>query len=166
MAAVNWKKIETQYVAGDMSLRELAAKKKVSYSTLSKRASVGGWNKKREKFRDEVAKKALADARARGAQQLEKLMSAAGTLVDEAAAMLQDNEQFRRFIVSEGQGEGVSETSEKIFNKRDTRAMKDLASVLKDLAPLLREHYGLQPEAEREKRITVLLPPGAEEWGK
>lgn len=162
MPAANWKKIETQYVGGEMSLRELAAKKKVSYSTLSKRASVGGWKEKREKYRAEMAEKALADARARGAAQLEKLMGAAGTLIDEAVAMLQDSEQFRRYVTTEGCGDGVSETSEKIFNKRDTRAMKDLASVLKDLAPLLSEHYGLQPKTEQNS-VTVIMPGGVEE---
>ncbi len=165
MAGTNWKKIEAQYVAGDMSLRERARKKKLRYSTLSKAASKGGWSEKREKFREETAKKALANAQARGAEQLERLMGAAGTLVDATVKALEDNEQFQRFIVSEGVGDGMSETSEKIFSKRDTRAMRDLAGVIKELAPLLREHYGLQPKSA-ETKISVVMPDGTAEMGE
>jgi uncharacterized protein YjcR len=156
----DWKKIETQYVAGDMSLRELARKKGISYSTLSKKASSGGWAAKRENFRDGVANEALARAQARGRERLETLIKGTEQLLDNAMSALEDNEQFKRYVVSEGCGEGVSETAEKIFEKYDTKAMKELTAVLKDLTGMIRDFYGIRTPAQElaeklaAKRIT------------
>lgn len=144
----NWKNIETQYVAGNMSLKELAKKKGVSYSTLSKKASSGGWAAKRENFRDGVESKALARAQARGVKRMEQLLQATEKMMDNAIAALEDNEQFRRCVVNEGLGEGVSATTEKVFQKYDTRAMKELTATLKDLTGMVREFYGIRTPAQ------------------
>ena len=146
--AINWMKIETEYVAGSSTLRELAAKKRVSYSTLSKRASEGGWARKRQKFRAEVEKDALASAQARGKERMDALLQASEKLLDTAAQAIQDNEQFRRWVVTEGTGEGCSEASEKTFDKVDTRAMKDMVFVLKELTGILRDAYGIRTPAQ------------------
>ena len=144
----DWTKIEAQYIAGDMSLRELAKRKKISYSTLSKAAAAGGWAEKRKQFRAEVASSALDAARERGRARLETLMSGTEQLLDSAVAALADEMQFQRYVVTEGCGEGMSETTERTFEKRDTRAMKDMAAVITSLAGLLRDFYGINTPAQ------------------
>jgi len=146
--ATNWTRIEAQYVAGEKTLRELAKEKRVSYSTLSKRASEGGWAKKRQHFRAEVESEALARARERGLKRMDELLSASEKLMDAAVEAIQDNEQFKRWVMTEGCGEGASEAVEKIFAKRDTRAMKDMVFVLKELTGILRDAYGIKTPAQ------------------
>ena len=62
----------------------------------------------------------------------------------------EDEKQFNRYIVSEGCGDGFSETSEKIFDKVDTKALKDLTGVLKDLTGLMRDFYNIPTPAQAE----------------
>lgn len=145
---IPWTRIETEYVAGTMSLKDLAKRKRISYSTLSKRASEGGWAGKRKDFRAGVEERALVQARERGVQRLNELMLGTEKLLDEAMRALGDQLQFQRYVVSEGAGPGVSETVEKTFDKRDTRAMKDMAAVIRELSGLLRDHYGIYTPAQ------------------
>ena len=146
--ATNWTRIELEYVAGEKTLRELAKAKRVSYSTLSKRASEGGWARKRQKHRAEVESEALARARERGLKRMDELLQASEKLMDAAVEAIQDNEQFKRWVMTEGCGEGTSETVEKVFDKRDTRAMKDMVFVLKELTGILRDAYGIKTPAQ------------------
>lgn len=146
--ATNWTRIELEYVAGEKTLRELAKAKRVSYSTLSKRASEGGWARKRQKHRAEVESEALARARERGLKRMDEMLQASEKLMDAAVEAIQDNEQFKRWVMTEGCGEGCSETVEKVFDKRDTRAMKDMTFVLKELTAILRDAYGIKTPAQ------------------
>lgn len=145
---INWSRIETQYVSGEKTLRALAKEKRVSYSTLSKKASEGGWAAKRKKYRAEVASEELARAQERGKERLRALLEAEEKLLDAAVEAVNDNEQFKRWVMAEGSGEGCSEAVERVFDKRDTRAMKDMVFVLKELTGILRDAYGLQTPAQ------------------
>ena len=145
---INWTKIQTEYVAGNKSLRQLAKDKRVSYSTLSKKASEGGWAKKREDFRAGVANGALARAQARGLERMDQLLQATEAMLDTALQTVQDQEQFKLWIVTEDCGKGKSESSEKKFQKVDTKAMKDMVGVLKDLTGMLRDAYDLKTPAQ------------------
>lgn len=145
---IDWTKIETQYVSGDKSLKQLAKDKRVSYSTLSKKASEGGWAQKRKEFRAKVASGALARAQERGRERMDALLQASEQLLDAAVQAVQDNEQFKRWVVTEGSGEGCSEASEKVFDKVDTKAMKDMVFVLKELTGMLRDAYDIKTPAQ------------------
>lgn len=144
----DWTEIETMYIAGDMSQRDLAKSLGISYSTLTKVATEKKWSDKRKKHRAKVAKAALRRAGARSQRKLERLISATEQTIDVALSALEDKDQFRRYIVTEGSGEGVSETSEKVFNKVDAKALKDITSALRDLTALARDFYGIPTPAQ------------------
>ena len=144
----DWTEIETVYIAGNMSLRELAKQQGVSYSSLSKIATKRKWAAKRQRERDKLASATLGRARARNQRKLEKLISATERAMDTALSALEDEQQFRRYIVSEGRGEGVSSTEEKIFDKIDTKALKELTGVLRDLTALARDFYGIRTPSQ------------------
>lgn len=151
---INWTKIETRYVAGDKSLKELAKEFRVSYSTLSKRASEGGWAARRKDFRANVANEALARAQARGQERMDALLIASEQLMDAATEAIRDSDQFKRWVNTEGSGEGCSEAVERVFDKRDTRAMKDMVFVLKELTGILRDAYGIRtPEQQLGEQL-------------
>lgn len=145
----DWTEIETMYVSGDMNLQTLAEQVGISYSTVSKHASAGKWSEKRQTFRKKAESKALGRACARISAKLEKLAESAELAIDVALQALGDPEQFRRYIVTEGLGEGVSSTSEKIFDKVDTKALRDMTAALRDLTALQRNLYGLKTSGEK-----------------
>lgn len=144
----DWTEIEATYIAGNMTQRDLAASLGISYSTLSKVATENKWTEKRKKHRKKVAKKALGRAGARSARKLERLITATEKAIDTALMALEDKDQFRRYIVTEGVGDGVDRTSEMIFEKVDTKALKDLTGVLRDLTGLARDLYGIRTIGE------------------
>ena len=151
---INWTTIETRYVAGDKSLKELAKEFRVSYSTLSKHASEEKWVEKRREHRATVESAALARAQKRAQKRMDDLLKASEKLMDAAVEAVKDNEQFKRWVNTEGNGEGCSEAVERVFDKRDTRAMKDMAFVLKELTGILRDAYGIRtPEQQLGEKL-------------
>ena len=71
----NWTKIKTEYVTGNISQRELAAKYGIPYSTLRDRANAEKWAVEREYSRSKIVAKAVqtaADAAASNAAKSEQ----------------------------------------------------------------------------------------------
>lgn len=63
---INWDKMETEYVTGDLSYKQLADKYGVSKTSIGRRAIKHDWTAKRRRHRDEtyteVARQSKADA--------------------------------------------------------------------------------------------------------
>lgn len=53
--ARNWELVKSEYVTGEISLRDLAVKTEISFTTLGHRAVAEGWEKEREAYRNRVA---------------------------------------------------------------------------------------------------------------
>lgn len=163
--AADWKALEAEYVAGDMSVAELAAKHGISKSTMSKQAAKGKWAEKRKKFGASVVSKALGRASAREAKKLDKVLEAACVLEDKVLNILEDAEQFNRYIC--GNGENPALMKERKFKKADTRAMRDLAAVLKDLGQikLSQLNYEREERLDRERRAKEKAEEAAAKGG-
>ena len=144
----DWTEIETMYITGNMSQKELAESLQISYSTLSKVATENKWSDKRKKFRKKTANKGLERASARISRKLAKLAEGTELLIDAALKALGDEKQFYRYIVSDGVGEGCSVTKEQIFDKLDAKALKDVTSALRDLTAMRRDLFGLPTQGE------------------
>lgn len=145
---IDWVKLETLYVSGNMSLRELARSEGVSLSTLSGVSAREEWSRKRTQYRDKVKARSLARAQARGAKKLDRMIKAVEKTADMAMKALEDKDQFRRYIVTEG-SEGCMESTEKVFEKLDTKALKEYAAAMRDLSGMLRDYYGLRLPADQ-----------------
>lgn len=68
-----WAKIKTEYIAGGVSMRELAEKHGVSDSTLQKRAAKEGWRELRHKTGEKTAEKlteTISDAKIKKIEEL------------------------------------------------------------------------------------------------
>lgn len=144
---IDWVRLETLYVSGKMSLRELAKSEGVSLSTLSGVSAREEWSRKRTQHRDKIKARSLARAQARGVKKLDRMIRAVEKTADMAMKALEDKDQFRRYIVTEGT-DGCLESTEKVFTKLDTRALKEYAAAMRDLSGMLREYYGLRIPAE------------------
>lgn len=142
----DWRKIQTDYMRGGMSLRQIALKYGASQSAVFRRASKENWVEKRQ----QQASKALARAQARAqetaanrlAAKLERLDELADRLTAELEKALGDDKQLYRYIV--GAGPGVQE--EQTLKILDVRRAKDLTDCIKALKEL-----ATPPEDETEQ---------------
>ena len=56
---VNWQKIKAEYIAGSISLRKLAQKYKIPFSTLQSRAKRGKWGEEKQAVAVEITQNAI-----------------------------------------------------------------------------------------------------------
>ena len=185
---VDWEKIRIEYVTTRCSYRQLSEKYGVAIGNISKVSVREHWKEQRERFVHDVSKKAEEKEKRNQVNRLARLTKATTKAVDVAMKALDDDKQFNRYIISEGIGGGATETEERIFDKVDTKALKDLTGVLKDLTALMRDFYNIptpaQAEAQRiaaerlelerkkaeadstDDGIEVVIKGEAEDWAK
>lgn len=150
--ALDWDALRTEYVTTEISLSKLAEKHGVTKGALGMRCSKEKWVEERKRYKNGVITKTIRKHQEQDVKRLCKLMDATEKLIDISLRAINDEQQYNRFIVTEGIGEGMSETSEKIFQKVDTRALKDTVAVLKDLTSMVRDFYDVPTAAQREQR--------------
>ena len=147
---VDWEKIRLEYVTTRCSYRQLSEKYGVAIGNISKVSVREHWKEQRERFVHDVSKKAEEKEKRNQVNRLARLTKATTKAVDVAMKALDDDKQFNRYIISEGIGGGATETEERIFDKVDTKALKDLTGVLKDLTALMRDFYNIPTPAQAE----------------
>lgn len=145
-----WSKIKTEYINTNISMRKLAAKYGVSYNTLNRRAREEKWTTSRKARDDYVLKIATQKSAEMQAEQLAQIGALAGAIVDRIVAEIADEDQFHRYIITDGIGGGATETTERRFDKVDSKAIRDLTSTLKDALGIIRNAYGIPTQAEAE----------------
>lgn len=95
--AADWKKIETDYMAGNLSYQKIAEKYGVSARQVEEHGRKNGWAEKRREFRGKVAarteQKAVYKKSARAAERLAQVDEAAGLLLVQVLAALQRDER-------------------------------------------------------------------------
>lgn len=181
---IDWNKIKKDYLTGTFTAAELAQKYGVPLSTLQKRMAKEKWKKAKEKTGNQVAiktaKKTVEKVSTRlankAALQLDRELEAANLLTMAILDALQDQDQFRRYIV-EIRGEKLEEKEEKgmkkqvkvkvtnlqeqLFEKRDAKALMNMASALASVEATKRRILGLLTAAEEksvelaEKRLAM-----------
>ena len=184
---VDWEKIKTEYITGDISQNDLAKKYKVSRSTLQTRARKEHWHDKKLKSKAKVVEKAVQKAENRQANVYAKELTLLNKLEEHLDKALSDVDQFNRHIVSEGIGEGMSVTEERLYSKADMRALADAAKTLQLVEKMKKSMNNIlsleqqeqmaiaraKLELERKKaeiaehqdtEITVRFSDDAEEW--
>ena len=160
MADCNWKKIKTEYITTDVSLRKLAAKHNVGESTLFARASKEKWVEQREQHQSKTVAKTLDAISKKQVDRATKLVSVADLLLAKVK------------ILVESDAEVLS----------DTQSLKHISGVLKDIKEIqmiksdadLREQEAriakLQKEAQAEETntepIRVIIEDGLAAYSK
>lgn len=150
--ALDWDAVKTEYITTDTSQSKLAKKYGVSKTVIARKCAQEGWVQKREQYVSDMLAKTLRKHQERDVNRLCKLMDATEKLIDISLRAINDDQQYQRYIVTEGCGEGYSEASEKVFQKVDTKALKDTVSVLKELTSMVRDFYDIPTAAQREQR--------------
>lgn len=154
MKTINWDAVKTVYVTTEMSLPQVSAKFGLKLHTVSERCRKDGWVAARMAFRAQAAAKAVDTAMDVEADRLGKIINAANSMAKVIETMYGDAQQFNRHIVTDTiiDEDGGKEilTVEKVFDKVDTRAIKDMTGALKDMTLVLRNLHNLPTQAEAE----------------
>lgn len=143
----DWNEIKTKYICSAKTPKALAEEYGVDVRTVQRHIAQGGWRELRSAQAEKLRAKAAEKAAEHGADKLAKLMCAASKAVDVAVDTLEDEQQFKRHLVSEN-----DEVVEKVYGKVDVKALRQLTGSLKDLTALMRDFYNLPTPAQAEQR--------------
>ena len=158
----DWAAIETDYITSKLSCRELAEKYDISESQMSQRCAAGKWPKKRREWRKKTVEKAAEKISNTAAGRLAALGTAAEALSAALAVALKDDKQLYTYLdeetteyanpVQDANGDLVTMSRrvvDRVHDKIDTRAAKDMAQTIKDLAAVIRNLYNLPTQAQQ-----------------
>ena len=143
---IDWNRLKVAYVTGNMSYKELAKKHRLQATAVSRKGKEEQWPRLRKEYRQKAADKAIENEVDNEAERLSKLIKAEDAMEDVVVKLFSDAQQFYRHIVIDGQGH----SEERIFDKVDTRAIRDLTGALKDLTFIRRNLQNLPTQAEKE----------------
>ena len=157
---MDWKRIKAEYIAGGTSLRKLAEKYGVSFSTIQKRSMEEKWGDLRKKNRRKVEEKIIDSVSSKEAKKATDIVDVADKLLEKIYEMLDIDPKV----------------------PYNTQNIKNLTSALKDLKEIkgfkseadMREQEAriakLRKEAEADDNgvteIEVVFKAGEEEWNE
>ena len=144
----DWKAIRLEYVTGDLSMRDLAAKYGVNENTLLNHAKREGWRKDRDTHRHKVntsVTQRLVNAQAKErVSNLERMKDLMGGTLDIAERVMADID--KKIVGNKVATAPVS-----------ARDLKSLTSALKDIADIL--GYAGANDEEKTEGGVIILPP-------
>ena len=144
-------KIKTEYVTTDISLRGLQEKYKIYRGDIDKHSKNEGWVKARKEFRAKAVSKAVSKSCNKKANELAELLDIAINVKDTLKKASKDPEQFNRYIVQYSTGKGEYDTEERIYDKVDMRAVRDMMQSLKGLEDIMRSVGNIKTDAEKQR---------------
>lgn len=148
---VDWEAVRLAYISSVKSYRQVAREMGVSYSKTREHGRAEDWPAQRVAFQREAAERAIAAGVDQEANRLEKVINAANAMANVIDGVFADEMQFHRHLVSIKYDKD-EETVERVFDKVDSRAIKDLTGALKDMTLVLRNLYHLPTQAEIESQ--------------
>lgn len=151
---IDWEKMKQEYVTSNpkKSYRELAEKYVVNCDYVRQRATREHWVAARKEFMEEVSQRAHKKIAENRSNILARADKAAEVMMAQIEECLSDPEQFKRHLVvasapaDSGLGT-ISTTYEQLFEKRDTKSMKDIIQMLKEVKAMC----GGQTQTEKDR---------------
>ena len=165
MIQCDWEQMKTEYATTNASHRSLSKKYDIPKSSIEYHSVCDDWVEARREFRSGVAEKAADRLQDEAADRIVRLMSGTERVLTAAEAALQDDQQFHRYLVQVS-GDGEKRTEEQTFRKVDTKALRELTAVLKDLTELTRDLYGIPAQAQEKQVVEVVFSGGEETWNE
>lgn len=156
--SIDWIKMKTEYVTDpDMSLRKLSQKYGVRYTTIAQKSRADDWFATKKKKLKEIESRAVSKAITKKVNALSKELAVADKAADVLLKAFEDADQWNRYIVNETVSDdntSMSTSNEKVFQKIDTRALKDAVQALKLVEELKRSMLNIQraEQINRERR--------------
>lgn len=149
---IDWVAAEHDYITTKMSYADIAKKYSVSCRLVNTYGAEHSWFKKRKEYLKKVSAKLAAKSEDKAVDKLLRLSQVADSIVDVLEKTMSDAEQFNRYVVTESTGDFEQRTSEYVFKKTDTKALRDVVTALKDITNVIRNVNEIPTEAEKEQR--------------
>lgn len=147
---IDWDAIKTEYVTTDISLRGLQEKYKIYRGDIDKHSKNDGWVKARKEYRAKAVAKAVSKSCNKRANELSGVLDAAFNIRDTIISAAKDPVQFNRYLVQYGSGKDF-DTEERVYDKLDTKAIKEMTQALKNIEDLIRSIGNNPTEAEAQR---------------
>ena len=151
----DWTEVKLLYITSNKSIREVAEHFGIPEATVRSRAQKEKWSEGRSEHRQNVIEKASKKIANSAAKRLAKEYRVATKLTGILQKALKDDNQFCRYIVTEGY-DGELQTKEKIFEKIDMQALSAAAKVLKQTVDIKRTIGGYLNDAEQQSADIAL----------
>lgn len=157
----DWTALEAEYITTKTSYKKLAEKYSISSRTITDYAKKHNWVEKRKQYCADVVAKVVAFSSQQDVSKLNSLIKSADTMAKIIDKVVTDDKQFQRHLV-QIKGKKLSENEdappflitewceEQIFEKADTKAIRDIVASLKDLTAVVRNLNNLPTQAEAE----------------
>jgi pyoverdine/dityrosine biosynthesis protein Dit1 len=158
VAGRDWIPLKSEYTATNTSLREMAEKTGIPFNTIRDRAFKDKWGAARKEYRDKLIQSTIKKIASRQASECAKQLASVGKSAELATRaierMMGDDQQFQRHIVQVRDAEGAQDVQERVYEKMDTKALRELAATLKDLVAVIRDVNGL-PTLQEQKAMEL-----------
>lgn len=153
----DWAAIKHEYVTDpNASLRKLAAKYGVSYSTIANKSKADDWFATRKKTQSKIVSKGISRTVNKMANELSKEADFLERMKGHMEKMLKDDLQYQRHLVEtktfDEDGGMTITTEEKLYNKFDSKAMKDSMQILQMMESMTRSLYNIQKSEALERQ--------------
>lgn len=148
---IDWDAIKTEYVTTDISIKKLQKKYGISLGALTKHSTSEGWVKAKKDYRTKAVTKAVTKSCNKRANELAGVLNSSYKIRDTIENALNDPEQFNRYVVQYGSGKGEFDTEERVYQKVDTKAIKEMTQALKAIEGLIRSLNNIPTEAEMQR---------------
>lgn len=143
--------IEAEYITTNQSLTDLAKKYGLTRQSLADESSRSHWVAKRNSYRTQVRDGSVRLCMQRDTKTLQMIEANTVKLMQVLDACLQDEFAFRRYIAVETERDGDRQTSqqvERVFERIDLQAVKQLADTQKTILDTAYKLYGIPTQAE------------------
>ena len=145
-SCIDWDALRAEYVAGEMSQRELAQKHGISAKSVQQHSSAEGWTRARADYRKKTAAKGIRRAQERDARSLARLLVSVDRLTAQIERALGDGQQMHRHVLRDEDGA----EHEEVLARADWQAVRLAASAVKDLTATARDLLGIRSAAEED----------------
>lgn len=148
---IDWSAIKTEYVTTDISQRDLIKKYRLNTRYVAKHSREENWVKLRKEYKSKMASKVIAKSCNKRANELAGVLESSYKMRDVIENAMNDPQQFNRYIVTNGRKGGEFETTEEIYQKVDTKAIREMTQALKAVEGLIRSLNNIPTEAEMQR---------------
>lgn len=151
----DWEKIKAEYVTTEISVRELAQKYGVHYTTIGKKASKEGWQELRQQQTNATLTKILTAVSDQKVDRAKKLYDATDELLDKIVAGIG--------AVSVLSASAAKNYSDALKNIKDIKMIKSEEDIEEQRARIAK----LQKEAEKSDKnegFTITFEGGTEDY--
>ena len=153
----DWEKIKAEYITTDISVRDLAQKYGVHYTTVGKKASKEGWQDLRQQQTNTTLTKILTAVTEQKVDRAAKLCNAADVLLDKIVAGMHKGDS-----IAPTAAKNYSDAMKNIRDILMIRSEDDIAEQKARIAKLQKE----SEKAERNEGFTITFEGGIDSYAQ